>query len=476
MTAGALGLPLHRHRPLVEQLRERRAGELAVAVISSVLGGCVLAATGDWIAFALVGLAFSVVLGALRPALFLAVVLLVRPCLDDISDVTVGVRSANLGGALALALILSAALVASRQRRLTWPQAAPALFVALAVSAVSAVQARVVLGPVVGTVPFSELARLGALAASYFLAANLYDTNAKVRRLFLIVALSGVAPAILGIAEWVNGPPIAQGLGVPRISGPFVSPLPFATFLAVIALILLFLPRRQIRPWVRVAAVIAVCVPLVGTLTREGWFVFVAGVLLLGWRTRRALVVGVAIAVVAVVAFVPNVHNRVLPTSQATASATPTYESWRWRRDNWRGLLDKWRHRPVFGYGLRSTIYINPRAPVSTPAQAGYAYEAHSLVVRLLVEGGVIMLVAFGAFFAVLMRSVWQFARDPWELQSLGRILLAIWTVLLVVSVAADDPLAGTATMLPLLALTGSLDAAHRAWHRQAIGGPLGRK
>jgi O-antigen ligase len=473
MTAGTFGLPLDRQRPLGEQLWDGRARELAAAAGASVLGGCILAATGDWLSFALIGIGFLVALGALRPALFVAVVLLVRPCLDDVSDVTAGVRSANLGGALALALILTTALAVSRQRRVTWPQAGPALMVALGVSAVSAVQARLKLGAVVGTVPISEFVRLGALLAAYVAAANLYPTADNARRLFLIVGLSGVIPGIIGIVEWINGPAVAEGLGVPRVSGPFVSPVPFATFLAVTALILIFLPRGRLRPWARVAAVIVICIPLVGTLTREGWFVFTAGVVLLGWRNRPAVVVAIAIAVVAVVALVPTVHNRVLPQAQASASAPPTYESWQWRRDNWRGLLDKWREAPVFGYGLRTTIYVNPRAPADRHGQTGYAFEAHSLPVRLLVEGGVVLLAAYVAFFALLIRSVRRLARDPWELQSLGKVLLAIWTVLIVVSVTADDPLAGTATMMPLLALTGSLDAAHRAWLRQVQGQPV---
>jgi O-antigen ligase len=473
MTAGALGLPLDRAGGLVQHLRERRPGEFAVAAAASILGGCLLAATSDWIAFALVAIAFCVALGTLRPALFLALILLVRPCLDDISDNTVGARSANLGGALAMALILSAALALSRQRRVTWPQAAPALLVAVAVSAVSAVQARLQVGAVVGIVPLAELARLGALYASYVLAANLYGTSEKARRLFLIVGLSGVVPGILGIVEWVKGPPIAEGLGVPRVSGPFVGPVSFATFLAVIALILIFLPRGQIRPWLRIAAVLTVCVPLLGTLTRAGWFVFTAGVLLLGWRSRKSLLVGIAVAVVAVVAFVPTVQSRVLPSSQASASAPATYESFHWRRDNWRGLLEKWREQPVFGNGLRTTIYINPRVPASSQGKVGQAFEAHSLVVRLLVEGGVILFVAFLAFFVMLIRSVWRLARDPWELQSLGRLLLAIWAVLLVVGIAADDPMADTAAMLSLLALTGSLDAAHRTWRQNADRRPV---
>jgi hypothetical protein len=438
-----------------------------VAVAASVLGGCLLGATGDWLAFVLLGVAFLVTLGAVRPALFLALFLLVRPLLDDVGGATAGVRSANLAGGLGLALILAAAFDVVRRRRVTWPEAAPVFAIALGVSAVSAVQAWVKLGAVVGLVPVTEFVRLAALFAAYLAAANLFGTPERARRLFLVVGLSGVVPALLGVKEWIEAPPATQDLGVPRVSGPFVSPVPFSTFLAVTALILLFLPRGWLRPWARIAAVLVICIPLVGTLTREGWFVFTAGVVLLGWRTRRAVVVAVAVSVVAVVALVPTVHDRVLPSSQATASARPTYESWQWRRDNWRGLLEKWSASPVFGYGLRTTTYVNPRAPVASQRQAGYAFEAHSLVVRLLVEGGVILLAAFGAFFVALIRSVRRLARDPWELQPLGKLLLAIWSVLLVVSISADDPLAGTATMMPLLALTGSLDAAHRRWHQQ---------
>ncbi|MEA2393205.1 MAG: hypothetical protein QOJ82_1096 [Solirubrobacteraceae bacterium] len=466
MTARSLGLPL---RTLPQpRLRDGRPAELAVAAAASLLGGCLVAATGDWRAFAILGLALFVTLGAVRPALFLALFLLVRPLLDDVGSATAGVRSANLAGGLGLALILATALDVARRRRVTWPAAAPVFALALGVSAVSAVQARMKLGGVVGLVPVTEFVRLAALFAAYVAAANLFGTPERARRLFIVVGLSGVVPAVLGIREWINGPPVAPGLGVGRVSGPFVSPVPFSTFLAVTALVLLFLPRGWLRPWVRVSAVVVICTPLIGTLTREGWFVFVAGVMVLGWRRHRRVVLAVAIAVMAVAAVVPTVHDRVLPSSQATATAPPTYESWQWRRDNWRGLLEKWRASPVFGYGLRSTIYVNPRVPIEHHGQAGYAFEAHSLVVRLLVEGGVILLVAFGAFFVVLVRSAHRLARDAWELQPLGRLLFAIWALLLVVSISADDPLAGTATMMPLLALSGSLDAAHRHRHQQA--------
>jgi O-antigen ligase len=468
----SLGLPLDRERPLRPQIRESRPGELAVAVAACVLSGCLLATTGDWVAFAVVVGAFLVALGALFPAVFVVILLLGRPLLDDASNATAGVPSANVSGAVALALIVFTALTVARRRRLLWPQAASALLLALAVSVVSAIQARATLGPVVATAPAAEVVRLAALLSIYVLAANLFGTPETSRRLFVLVGLSGVLPALVGIYEWLSGPPVVEELGITRISGTFVGPVPFGLFLAVSALILMFLPRGALRPSLRVPAVLAVCVPLVGSSSREGWIVFAGGVLLLGWRARKLLVLAVAVAIVALLVAVPTIRERVLPVSTpaASTSAPQPYDSWHWRTANWKTLLAKWRERPVFGYGLRTTEYVNPRAPLETRSQPGGGFSAHSLLVRLLVEGGVILLAAYVAFFATLMRSLRPLARGAWELQSLGRLLWVIWALLLVASVSTDDPLDETALMIPLFALTGSLDAAYRA--RSSERGP----
>jgi O-antigen ligase len=469
MAARGLGLPLDPERALLPQVREGRPGEIAVAALASVLGGCVLAASASWVPFAVLGVVFLALLGALRPAVFLGLFVLVRPLLDEISDVTVGPRSANLGGVLAIALILAALLVAIRRRRMTWPAAAPAMLLAFAVTAVSAAQALLLLGSEVGTLPLAEIMRIGALCAAYVLAANVFAAPERVRWLFALVGLSAVVPAVLGIVEWIGGPPLAKGLDVVRITGPFVGPVPFGIFLAVSALILLFLPRDHLRPAVRVAAVLPVLAALVGTSSRTGWFIFAAGVVLFGLRARKQLAVAVAVLLVAAVALVPSVRERAFPAPDPAGSATTqqTYSSWLWRQENARTLLEKWGERPAFGYGLRATAFVNPRAPIASRGQTGGGFSAHNLVVRLLVEGGVVLLAAYVLFFAVLMRSVWRMVRDPWELQPLGRLLWVVWALIVVVAVAADDPLDVTALMIPLLALTGSLDAAHRAWVRQ---------
>jgi O-antigen ligase len=463
MTGRTLGLPLDRERPLAPQVREARPGELAIAILASLVGGCTLVATGDGVAFGLLGVSFFLVLGALRPALFLTLVVAVRPLLDQWGSVTIGVRSANVAAALALGLIVAATLDAARRRRVRWPLAATAMALALAVTAVSAVQALVTIGPPIGAEPVAEVLRFASLLATYVLAANVFASPEQARRLFVVVGLSGVAPAVWGVIEWINGPPIAPDIGLPRISGPFVGPIPLGAFLAFAGLVLLFGTRDRLRPSVRLLALIPICGALVGSLSREGWVTFLGGALVLGRRVRKSVVVIVAVVVIGLLLLVPTVRERALPASApAGAPVEQTYASWTWRTKNWETLLGEWRRQPVFGYGLRSTVWVNPRTPVTSQGQPGGGFDAHSLVVRLLVEGGVVMFAVYAGFFALLIRSAWRMARDPWELQPLGRLLLVIWTLMLLVGITTDDPLDGTAVMIPLLALTGSLDAAHR--------------
>jgi O-antigen ligase len=447
--------------------RDGKLGQLAAAAGASVLAGSMLAATDDFtLALALIGLFLLAAIGSLRPALFLTLFLLIRPLVDQVSHVTAaGVPSADAGGALGVALIATAALAMVRAREVQWPSAVPAFLLVLAVSAVSAAQAMFQFGGAIGTLPVTELLRVGSLLAAYVLGGIVFGTIAGSRRLFVVVGLSGVVPALWGILEWITGPGVEPESGLARISGPFVGPVPFGTYLAATALILIFLPANQLRRSVRIPAIVLICAALVGTLSREGWIVLCAGVVVLAWRRRTRLVVVLAVALVALTVLVPTVRERALPaaTTATRADREPAYSSWHWRTQNWGSLLREWRRQPVFGYGLRTTEYVNPRAPVSRQGQAGGGYGAHNLVVRVLVEGGVVLLVAYLVFLVALLRNVRRLAVSRWDLQPLGKLLLAVWALLIIVSVGTNDPFEQTALAIPILALTGSLEAARRA-------------
>ena len=443
--------------------------QLALIVAASVATAYLLVRSGDWrIAFGLFALAGFVGLGLVRPAAFLSLFLLVRPVLDSATESKLG--PLNVSGALGLVAVgvLGALIVTSG--RIHRPAATLPFAVVLVLSAFACVPAFANFGGEIGSKPIGELARLTALFGVYLLAANLVLSAERLKALFVVIGVSAVVPAIMGLDELIRGGEAASGLEVQRITGPFTGPNAFGVFLAVTGLVLLSLPRRTVPMWLRAPSVALILVALVGTYSRAGWALFVIGFVLLGWRERRGLVVAGAVAITALVLLVPPVHDRVLPPKEsATASGRAiTPESYRFRLDTWAGLLEKWAERPLVGYGLETTGQVNPRRVATAPGEST-GYDAHNSVVKLLVEGGVLLLAAYAALLIMIFRKLGRMARSQWSGRLLAQALLSIWTATLVIGLATDDPLGATATMYCLLALTGALEGSFlRARSRRA--------
>src|SRR5204863_5756310 len=224
--------------------------------------------------------------------------------------------------------------------------------------------------------------------------------------------------------------------------------------------------------WIRIAALVPMGVCLVATYSRGGWALFLIGSVLLWWRKRPLLMGGIALVVVAIVFTVPPVHNRVLPTNSGNSAVATqaTYDSFSWRLENWRVLLDKWKERPLLGYGLDTTSYVNPRVPVSGKGRSGGGYEAHNIAVRILVEGGLVLLATYVFLFAVVMTSTLRTARARWPGAWLGRVVFVGWVVVLICGLSTADTLGMTALMFPLVALTGAVEGAYAQYRRSERG------
>ncbi|HEX8855430.1 MAG TPA: O-antigen ligase family protein [Thermoleophilaceae bacterium] len=450
------------------------SGQLGLVVGASAVAGVAMAATGDMrIPLGLLGFTTLAVLGFVRPAVFLGVFLATRPLLDAFSDKQFvhGLTSANPAGVVAVLLVAMALVALSTSRRLFVPRGTTVLMLVLVLSVFSAAWALKDLRGVIGTEPITELIRLSAFVAIYLLAANLFATPRRTQLVFTIVALSAVPPAVIGIAQWIHGLKPEAGLTIGRVDSTFVGPNAFAAYLATAALLLIAatpqLPRR-----VRLPSLALILVALVGTYSREGWVMFLLGILLLGWRRHRLVVVAAAAGAAALVFAVPAVHDRVIGSSGRVVSssgvrAAPTYESFDWRIGNWEKLLEKYRESPVVGFGLRTTPYVNPRrTEFLAPPSAGF--EAHNLAVRVLVEGGPVLLLAYIALFAAMVGEAIRLARARWPLQRLGTVVLVLWVLAIVVGLTTDDPLSNTTMTFALFALAGSLEGARRTWLAQA--------
>jgi O-antigen ligase len=247
--------------------------------------------------------------------------------------------------------------------------------------------------------------------------------------------------------------------------------VPFGAFLAFAALLTIFGPVQRVPGWVRWPALALMLVALTESFSRVGWVFFIVGLIVLAWPQQKRLVVAFALALVVVMLASPDVRERALPVGSeapTAASSEAGYESYGWRLENWGGLLDKWAQKPVLGYGLESTQYVNPRAPVGLSTASGGGYEAHNMVVRVLVEGGVLLLIVYLAFFAVMIRRLWRLARADWELREGARVLLVIWCLMLFTGATTDDPFSLTALMVGVLALTGAVEGVW-ALRRSAV-------
>lgn len=450
-----------RGAPSINRLRYEAGGRSAIvaqagaALLLSVLGGAVIAKTGDWqVAAALLGGATFVALGMLQPAVFLTALLVVRPLLDGLPG--------DPGQLLGLALIGVCALVVTSAPQLVRPTATWAFSILLIVSALACLPAFMEFPGLIGLDPIEELVRLAALFAMYFLAAQLITTPPVMRRIIVIVGLSGVGPALWALGELARSPTVIAQLGLVRVSGSFVNPVALSSYLALCILILLSLPRGDVSRWVRWPAVGVMTAALVVSYGREGWAFLLVGIILLHWRTNKRLIAGVAIASTALVLLAPGVRARVLPTEQATGSqVASTFASYDWRLANWRGLLIEYGKRPLTGWGLETTVIVNPRRPTRGKGDPKGGFQAHSAAVRALVEGGILLLAAVVALFVVLIGSLLRIARDP-ELAPYARVLAAAWMAMVVVAVSTNDLLDGTALMYALLAMTGGLEGAYR--------------
>jgi O-antigen ligase len=458
---------------LLGRLPSRRAGvqlplQVVVALIAAAGAGAVAVQGGSWkVPLALFGAAALAAIGMAQPALFAALFLLVRPLLDGINDQHVGaLNAAGALGGLVVFVLLGQFVTSARTFR---PRGTAAFSVVVALTTALCLPAFLDYASRVHSKPVGEVVRIGAMLAIYVLAGQLFANQKRLTQLFTLVGLTGVIPALLGIKQLIVGVPIQQGLTIARINGPFVGPNPFGMYLALTAIVLIGLPKRALPTWARYSSLAVILIALVGTYSRAGWALFLIAFVMLVWRRNpRLIAVGVGV-VLLLIAFVPSIHDRVLPPSNSDSGSVSggiaTPESYTFRLHNWSDLMSVWVDRPLTGYGTQTTIYVNPhRVYDPTGMAAPVGYDAHNSAIKLLIEGGILLLAAWGVLIAIVTGTTRRLSRREWPFRWEARVVFALWVSGIVIGLATDDPLAATAMMYALFALTGGLEGAYRSW------------
>ncbi|MGK2955529.1 MAG: O-antigen ligase family protein [Solirubrobacterales bacterium] len=234
----------------------------------------------------------------------------------------------------------------------------------------------------------------------------LAEKPARVKVLLAVVLASAIVPVLVGLVQIAGG-----GADDGRISGPFPHPSPYGTFLVPVILVVsaLATTARGSRRIVLLVALIPLGLTLTYTFHRAGWISLVVGVLYLGLRRSRWIVISlVVIAGFAVVA-VPSVSDRLsdLGGSEEWVPEGVPENSWQWRLQYWEYLIPLGAESPFTGIG--------PQVVVATEEEAR---EPHNVFVQVWVEFGAFGLVTIlgaGLAFSAALRARRRAAVTDWD-------------------------------------------------------------
>jgi len=115
-------------------------------------------------------------------------------------------------------------------------------------------------------------------------------------------------------------------------------------------------------------------------------------------------------------------------------------------------LLFLWKEKPWLGYGLNSTIFINPKKE----KEKGLGYLPHNDFLRYLVETGLVGLIFYLNFILITASTLFQYYRQLKDdkLKHLFYTLFINWVAWQVGSLAGNM-ISGTAFLFYFWAITG---------------------
>jgi O-antigen ligase len=238
------------------------------------------------------------------------------------------------------------------------------------------------------------------------------DSRARLRTFFAVASLASLAPALGGIRIWLDGENLVEGFRT-HWYGVFADPNRLAMNLIVVMPMTMATILLVRRPWLRAlfgVAITAQVAAIVLTHSRSGAVgaVLAAGLFLLRGSVRRvahgaivALVLGIGVA-----AFAPQSFW----TRSATITDFAGDASIAGRERAWQVLGVIWDERPLSGVGAGAfTRSWDAYAPLSA---GGRRLVAHNIFMEILGELGIVALLAFFAFVAVLLARLWIAGRD----------------------------------------------------------------
>jgi putative inorganic carbon (HCO3(-)) transporter len=241
---------------------------------------------------------------------------------------------------------------------------------------------------------------------------NALDSRARLRAFFAVASFASLAPALGGIRVWLDGERLVEGFRT-HWYGVFADPNRLAMNLIVVMPMTFALAALTRRRWLKLAYLgiaAAQIASIVLTHSRSGAIAatLAAAAFLLRGDIRRLARGAVAAIVLAagVAAFAPQSFW----TRSSTIADFETDASVAGRQRAWQVLGVIWEERPLSGVGAGAFLRSwDAYAPL---AAGGRHLVAHNVFMEILGELGIVALLAFFAFVALLLARLWIAGRD----------------------------------------------------------------
>jgi O-antigen ligase len=264
----------------------------------------------------------------------------------------------------------------------------------------------------------------------FFMVVNLVNSVDQAKRLLFCLFLTCFIVSIYGLIQIPGGgrvsAPFEGEVGEPNTFGGYL------VFMGAVAVALMdHLKDMRVRVALAVLMIVLM-ISLVYTQSRASYLAVIPAYLVLGFLSRRKfyLIAGLVITLALAPLILPRVAKERISYTFTQAEHKGQVRLGRLKLDtstsarlrSWQEGLKEWRKRPVLGYGVTGNEFMDAQYP------------------RILVETGVVGLVAFGWLIHALFRMgllVWRDEQDD-LLRGISVGLMAGLAGLLVHAIAAN--------------------------------------
>jgi len=283
----------------------------------------------------------------------------------------------------------------------------------------------------------SDWLRFVSIFFIYIVTRLIAVSEKKIRLVLKVILLSVLIPVFLGYYQFLTGSGYETQSEGGRIIGTFAHPNDFSSYLLVVLVFCtaqLCEKESLISKKLLAPLVLLMLFAFVLTFSRGSWVIFVFSMVVMGILRYRRILVFLPVFLVAALFLIPGVQDRifeVLDPSHARATS-----GWEWRLNAWAQVATLLSEKPIFGHGL-SMVFIK------------MGYLTHNDYLRLLVEVGIVGLLAYLWMAAQLLSRTWRdYKRTQSNIAKSFHVGLLALTLGFLVRQAADNTLRNTAAMM----------------------------